>query len=79
MSAQMRQFQQIVQIVDRVPERAHFAQLLFGRAQVLLHFFELGKAFLDVLVEFRCTCSVMAISLASTRSRIAPGSRPSSG
>src|SRR5208282_2315390 len=51
LAAQMRKLEQIIQIVDRVAERAHFAKLLFRRLQVLLHFFELRKSFLDVLIE----------------------------
>ena len=34
------------------PSAPDFAQLLFRRFQMLLHFFELGKTFLDVLIEF---------------------------
>ena len=49
---QVRQLEQIVQIIDGVAERADFAQLFFGGFQVLLHFFELSKAFFDVLIEF---------------------------
>ena len=48
----MREFEQIIEIVDGVAERADFAQLFFGVLQVLLNFFELGKSFLDVFVEF---------------------------
>src|SRR6202453_1055530 len=51
LSAQMRQLEQVVQIVDRMPERADFTKLLLGVFQVLLNFFELRKTFLDVLIE----------------------------
>ena len=49
----MRQLEHVVEIVDGVSQRADFAQLLFRCFQVLLHFFELGKTFLDVLIEFQ--------------------------
>ena len=52
LAAQVRKLQQVVQIVNRVAERADFAELLFGGLQVLLNFFELRKSFLDVLIEF---------------------------
>ena len=52
LAAQMRKFKQVVQIVDRVAQSADFAKLLFRGLQVLLNFFELGKSFLDVLIEF---------------------------
>ena len=52
LSAQMRQLEHVVQIVDGVSQRSDFAQLLFRGFQMLLHFFELGKSFLDVLIEF---------------------------
>ena len=51
LAAQMRQLEHVVEIVDGVSQRSDFAQLLFRRLQVLLHFFELGKTFLDVLIE----------------------------
>ena len=53
LSAQVRHLEQIVQIIDGVSERAHFSQLFFSRPQVLLHFFELGEAFLNILVELQ--------------------------
>jgi hypothetical protein len=65
----MRKLKQVVEIVDRVAESAHFAELLFRVLQVLLNFFELRKAFFNVLIELTCTCSVIAISFRSTRSR----------
>jgi len=52
LAAQMGKLEQIVEIVNRVAERAHFAELLFGGLQVLLNFFELRESFLDVLIEF---------------------------
>ena len=51
LAAQMRQLEQVVQIVDRMAERAHFPELFFGSLQVLLNFFELRESFLDVLIE----------------------------
>src|SRR6266446_10560172 len=51
LSTQMRKLKQVVQIVDRVAKRAHFAELLFRILQVLLNFFELGKSFFYVLIE----------------------------
>ena len=52
LAAQMRELQQIVQIVDGVAKRTYLAQLFFCVLQVLLNFFELGESFLDVLIEF---------------------------
>ena len=49
--AQVRQLEQVVQVVDGVSERAHFAQLFFRGLQVLLHFFKLRESFFDVLIE----------------------------
>src|SRR5260370_11592556 len=51
LAAQMRKLKQIVEIVDRVAEGAHFAELLFRILQVLLHSFELRKALFNVLIE----------------------------
>src|SRR5260370_421474 len=48
LAAQMRKLKQIVEIVDRVAEGAHFAELLFRILQVLLHSFELRKALFNL-------------------------------
>jgi hypothetical protein len=47
----MRKLRQVVAIFDRVAEGARFAELLFRVLRVLLNFFELRKALLNVLVE----------------------------
>src|ERR1700724_1137286 len=51
LAAQMRKLKQVVEIVDRVAEGAHFTELLFRILQVLLNSFELRKAFFNVLIE----------------------------
>ena len=51
LAAQTRKLKQVVVIVDRVAEGAHFADLLFRVLQVLLNFFEQRKAFFNVLIE----------------------------
>ena len=51
LAAHVRQLEQVIQIVDRVPDGAHFAQLFFGGFEMLLYLFELGKAFLNILIK----------------------------
>src|SRR5260370_13401302 len=51
LAAQMRELEQVVEIVDRVAEGAHFTELLFRILQVLLNSFELRKALFNVLIE----------------------------
>jgi hypothetical protein len=52
LAAEVRQFQQIVQVVNGVAERADFAQLFLCVFQVLLNFLEPRESFLNVLIEF---------------------------
>ena len=52
LAAQMRQFEQIVQVVDRVAQSPNFAELFFRGFQMLLNFFKLGEPFFNILVEF---------------------------
>ena len=51
-AAEVRQLEQVVQVVDGMSEGSYFAELFFSRFQMLLYFFELGETFLDVLIEF---------------------------
>ena len=53
LSAQVRHLEQIVQIIDGVAKSAHLSQLFFRSAQMLLHFFKLREAFLNILIELQ--------------------------
>ena len=52
LSAQVRQLQHIVQVVNGVAQRSNLSQLLFGRFQVLLHALELRESLLNILIQF---------------------------
>ena len=49
--AQMRHLEQIVQVVDRIADHAEILQLLLRFVEMILNFFELRKAVLDILIQ----------------------------
>ena len=50
-SPQMRHLEQIVQIIDRRADHAEIFQLLLRFVEMILNFFELREAVLDILIE----------------------------
>src|ERR1700678_68706 len=53
LASQVRQLEKVVEIVDRMAERADFTELLLCVLEMLLNFFELRESFFYVLSEFQ--------------------------